>query len=136
MKLADYLLEAKTFYLATVADNKPSVRPIGGKPAFDETGFVLADDKIYFYTDSSKPMYRQMKGNPNIAMTFLVNSGFVRVAAKAVFEDNKDIKQRMLEENKSLTQLYKKDDAVFQVYTLEEVHAFLFVKGQAPIELN
>lgn len=60
-RLADYLQEAKTFYLATIEDHKPNVRPIGGKPALNEPGFVVADEKIYFYTDNSKPMYRQMK---------------------------------------------------------------------------
>ena len=134
-RLADYLQEAKTFYLATIEDHKPNVRPIGGKPALNEPGFVVADDKIYFYTDNSKPMYRQMKENPDIAMTFLVSSGFVRVTARAVFEDNMVIKRRMLEENPSLAQLYKADDSVFQVYTLQAVTAFLYVKGQAPIEL-
>jgi uncharacterized pyridoxamine 5'-phosphate oxidase family protein len=135
-KLSDYMLEAKTFYLATTADQKPSVRPIGGKPAFDEPGFVQAGDKIYFYTDSTKPMYRQMKENPDIALTFLVAAGFVRVSAKAAFEDNADIKRRMLDENKSLTQLYKEDDGIFQVYSLQDVKAFLYAKGQAPIELT
>ena len=135
-KLTDYLLEAKTFYLATVSDQKPSVRPIGGKPAFNEAGFVVANEKVYFYTDSSKPMYRQMKETPDIAMTFLVSSGFVRVAARAVFEDNMAIKRRMLEENPSLAPLYKADDPVFQVYTLQDVSAFLYTKGQAPIELT
>lgn len=135
-RLVDNLNEAKIFYLATVGDQKPSVRPIGGKPALNEKGFVEKDGKIYFYTDSRKPMYKQIQENSNIAMTFLVSAGFVRVAAKAVFEDNIEIKKEMLEENKSLTQMYQVDDEFFKVYYLSEIEAFLYAKGQAPIELS
>lgn len=134
-KLADYLLEAKTVYLATSVDNTPFVRPIGGKEVLGENGFVEKDGKIYFYTDNRKPMYKQIKDNPQVAITFMVKSGFIRVSAKAVFENNKEVKTAMLEENKSLTQLYSEDDNIFKVYYLSEMEAFLYSKGQAPLEL-
>lgn len=134
-RLVDYLCEAKTFYLATVADEKPGIRPIGGRPGLDEYGFIEMDGKLYFYTDNRKPMYKQLKKNPNVAITFMVSAGFVRVAAKAVFDDNVDVKKAMLNKNKTLTQLYSADDGFFQVYYLTDIEAFLYAKGQDPIEL-
>ncbi len=133
--LIDYMEEAKVFYMATAEDNKPAVRPIGGKPVLGENGFVVEDGKIYFYTDKRKSMYKQMTSNPDIAMTFIVADGFVRLNAKPVFDNNGGVKEKMLEENKSLTVLYSLEDEFFEVYYLDDVSAFLFAKGQEPRKL-
>ncbi len=85
-KLIDCMNEAKIFYLATSKDNKPSVRPIGGKPGFEGNGFVELDGKIYLYTDNRKSMYKQMVNNSDISMTFMVEKGFVRLVAQCVFD--------------------------------------------------
>ena len=135
-KLTDYMKEAKTLYMATVDGDKPGIRPIGGKPVLGENGFIELDDKIYFYTDNRKSMYKQMSANSSIAITFVVSAGFIRMTAKAVFDNNNDAKQIMLSENNSLTQLYKADDGFFEVYYLDNIDAYLYAKGQEPLKLN
>lgn len=135
-RLTGYLKEAKIFYLATSSDNKPSIRPIGGKPGFDGNGFVELDGKLYFYTDNRKSMYKQMVNNPYVAMTFLVSKGFVRVYAECVFDDNMDAKKAMLSENQILTNLYNANDDYFKVYYMKDVEAYLYSVGQEPVKLN
>ncbi len=135
-KLVDYLQEAKTCYLATIDNNKPQIRPIGGKPILSENGFIELDGKIYFYTDNRKPMFRQMNENPAIAITFIVADGFIRLTGEAAFNRNMEAKRILLSENKSLSQLYKFDDVFFEVYYLRGIEAYLYAKGQEPIRLD
>lgn len=134
-KLVDCMNEAKIFYMATSENDKPSVRPIGGKPGFDGNGFVELDGKIYLYTDNRKSMYKQMVNNPNIAMTFMVAKGFVRVGAECVFDGNIEAKKSILKENPILTNSYQADDEYFEVYYLKDVDAYLYSVGQAPEKL-
>lgn len=128
--------EAKVFYMATTEYNKPSIRPIGGKPGFDGNGFVELDGKVYLYTDNRKSMYNQMIKNPNIAMTFTVAKGFVKVAAECVFDGNIEAKKLMLSENPILTNTYQADDGFFEVYFLKDAEAYLYSMGQAPEKLG
>ena len=135
-RLYDYLNEAKTYFMATSENNRPSVRPVGGKPGFDGIGCVELDGKLYFYTDNRKSMYRQMIENPHIAITFMVPKGFVRVSAECVFEDNAAARRAILSENKILTNTYSEDDGFLEVYYIKDVDAYLYSMGQAPLKLD
>jgi len=135
MKLTDYLHESTIFYLATVENNKPKIRPIGGKPNFEGDGFVELEGKIYFYTDNSKEMFRQMKNQPEIGMTFTVSTGFVRIYGTAVFDGNKDAKQAILDENPILKSVYSAEDNLFEVFYLDNFEAYLYSPMQKPQKL-
>ena len=135
-KLTDYMKEAKTLYLATIDNGKPSIRPVGGKPTFNENGFIELGGRLYFYTDNRKSMYRQMSANPFIAITFVVSDGFIRLTAKAVFENNIDAKRMMINQNKSISELYSANDGFFEVYYIENIDAHLYAKGQERFKLS
>ncbi len=135
-KLVEYMKEAKIFYLATINGDKPSIRPIGGKPVLGEDGFVEVDEKVYFYTDTRKPMFKQMSENSSVAITFIVADGFIRLTANAVFDGNVEAKKRLIDENKSLTLLYSAEDEFFTTYYLSDIQAYLYAKGQEPLKLS
>jgi|GEM_PF-5871818 len=76
----------------------PSVRPIGGKPILAENGLVEHNNQLYFYTDNRKPVYKQMTDNASVAVAFIVADGSIRLMAKAVFDDNVEVKRMMISE--------------------------------------
>ncbi|MGD9909896.1 MAG: pyridoxamine 5'-phosphate oxidase family protein [Candidatus Izemoplasmatales bacterium] len=134
--LEQYLKEAKVFYLATMRETGPSNRPIGGKPGFEGDGFLKYEGKYYFYTDNRKLMYKELSNNPNIAMTFMVSGGYVRVFAAVEFIDNVELKEQFLNENPVLKQIYKADDQFFELYYLNEVNALLYAPMKEPMKLE
>jgi len=53
-------LRNKTFYLATIKDNMPMLRPFGAIMQFE--------NKLYFVTSTTKEVYKQIIKNPNICL--------------------------------------------------------------------
>jgi uncharacterized pyridoxamine 5'-phosphate oxidase family protein len=86
--------ENKLCYLATSEGDQPRVRALGFWFA-DETGF-------YFQTGSIKALYRQLLKNPKAEVCFYRPEGIIgtmlRVAGKAEFVDDRNLKEKVLEE--------------------------------------
>ena len=57
----NFLKEAKTYYLATIKDGKPAIRPLGT--------INIYNGKLYFQTGKKKDMSKEMIANPNIAIS-------------------------------------------------------------------
>ena len=59
----EFLKECGTYYLATIEDNKPRVRPFGT--------INLFEDKLYIQTGKSKKVYKQIEhGRPQDGRPF------------------------------------------------------------------
>jgi uncharacterized pyridoxamine 5'-phosphate oxidase family protein len=95
----NFLKESKTFYLATVEGDQPRVRPMG---------FVmLCQDRIYFSTDNTKPMYRQMSANPKIEICALGPGGsWLRLSGRVIFDTSEDTLAKALEESPMLKNMF------------------------------
>ena len=89
---------------------------------------------IYFSTTRNKPVYEQIKANPQVA--FCVSSkeyaNVISIYGKAVFDEDMGVKTRMINENPLLKDIYKTpgnpDLAVFYVVA-EEVENFISNEG-------
>lgn len=80
-------------FVATVAGDKPSLRPFGDP--------VLFDGKIYMLTHKSKQVYKEMQANPHICIVAYdePSNTWVRVRATAVDDsDNEDAKKAIISE--------------------------------------
>lgn len=80
-------------FVATVAGDKPSLRPFGDP--------VLFDGKIYMLTHKSKQVYEEMQANPHICIVAYdePSNTWVRVRATAVDDsDNEDAKKAIISE--------------------------------------
>ncbi|MDR1687143.1 MAG: pyridoxamine 5'-phosphate oxidase family protein [Clostridiales bacterium] len=91
-------------------------------------------NKVYFCTSSEKPVYAQIKANPNVSFcTHPSNfSPVLSINGKAVFADDMALKTRALDENPGIKGIYKTpDNPVFTLLYIEveEVETFSFAEG-------
>jgi len=91
-------------------------------------------NKVYFCTSNKKPVYKQIKANPNVSFcTYPANfTPVVSVNGKAVFVNDLSLKTRALDENPGIKGLYNTpDNPVFELFYIdvEEVETFSFTDG-------
>ena len=116
---------------ATVEGNKAS----DFSPRTRVFQYLFADgNKVYFCTNSEKPVYKQMTANPNVSFcTYPQNfAPVLSVNGKAVFVEDIALKTRALDENPPIKGIYKTaDNPVFKIFyiEIEEVETFSFEEG-------
>ena len=120
----EFLKDSKVFYLATVDNDKPRVRPFGA--------LNIYNDKLYIQTGKVKDVSKQMSINPNIEISAMNNGKWIRVEAKVVSDDSLDAKISMIDNNPELKSMYKADDPNTEVLYLTNVKATISSFTEAP----
>ncbi|MDR3353454.1 MAG: pyridoxamine 5'-phosphate oxidase family protein [Synergistaceae bacterium] len=119
-QVVSLLNEAGVFYLATVENRQPRVRPFG---------FVMEyDGRIYFTTGNKKNVYKQLQKNPKIEISaMLKNDRWIRVNGEAVFDGLADAKKKAFEIYPDFRKLYQSpDNPAFEVFYLKEPTAVIY----------
>ena len=114
-KVYYFLNDAQTYYLATVDEGKPRVRPFGT--------LLLHDGKLYIQTGKVKDVSRQISENPFVEICAYFNGTWIRIAAELKEDDSHDIKAAMLEKMPSLKGMYSADDDNMQMFYLKDATA-------------
>jgi uncharacterized pyridoxamine 5'-phosphate oxidase family protein len=97
--------------------------------------YLFADgNKVYFGTNSEKPVYAQLKANPNVSFcTYPQNfTPVVSVNGKINFVEDIKLKTRVLDENPSIKGIYQTpDNPIFKIFYIDvtEVETFSFADG-------
>jgi len=96
--------------------------------------YLFADGKkVYFCTNSEKPVYKQLQANPNASFCSIGNfTPVLSVNGKAVFVEDITLKTRALEENPMIKTIYNSpDNPIFKIFYIdvEEVETFSFDQG-------
>ena len=97
--------------------------------------YLFADEKkVYFCTNSEKPVYAQLKANPQVSFcTYPKNfSPVLSVNGKAVFVEDVGLKTRALDENPGIKGIYKSpDNPTFKIFYIEveEIETFSAAEG-------
>jgi uncharacterized pyridoxamine 5'-phosphate oxidase family protein len=97
--------------------------------------YLFADgNKVFFCTSSEKPVYKQLKANPNVSFcTYPADfNPVLSINGQAVFVDDLTLKIRALDENPPIKGIYNTpDNPVFQLFYIDvaEVDAFSFTEG-------
>jgi uncharacterized pyridoxamine 5'-phosphate oxidase family protein len=121
----DFLNKCGTYYLASLDGDAARVRPFGAVAEFE--------GRMYFCTNSTKDVYRQMKASPRIEIcAFDGEMKWLRLSGEAVFDDRAAAKANMLEVNPTLKELYDLEDGIFQVFYLENPVARYDAFGAEP----
>lgn len=120
----DFLKKCKTYYLATVENDQPRVRPFGTIDMFE--------DKLYIQTGKVKNVSKQMAQNPKIEICAFDGNSWIRIEAVAVNDDRIEAKQHMLDNYPTLQHMYKADDNNTQVLYLKDATATFYSFGQEP----
>jgi len=111
----EFLKKCKTYYLATVEEDKPRVRPFGTVDIYE--------GKLYIQTGKIKEVSKQIGINPNIEICAFDGNEWLRVKATAVNDDRIEVKEHMLDAYPKLKGMYDAKDNNTQVLYLKNVTA-------------
>lgn len=107
------------FFISTVEDDKPKVRPFGATCFFNNS--------IYICTSKTKDVYKQMIKNPNVEIAGVYmgqDEAWLRIQATVVEDNDDGPRTTMMRNNPGLRQIYSLDDGKFVVFRLENVKAY------------
>ena len=97
--------------------------------------YLFADEnKIYFCTSGEKPVYSQLKSNPNVSFCTYPKdfNPVLSVNGKAVFVEDISLKTRALDENPMINGIYETpENPIFKIFYIEaeEIETFSFTEG-------
>ncbi len=120
----EFLKKAGTFYIATIDEDKPRVRPFGVVNIFE--------DKLYVQTGKIKNVSKQIEKNNNVEICTFLNGKWIRVSGKLIRDDRLDAKISMLEANPSLKSMYRADDDNTEVLYFEDATATIYSFTEEP----
>lgn len=117
----DFIKANPIFHIATVDGAKARVRPFG---------FIMKrNDTLYFCTNKTKDVYKQLKQNPDIEISDMgSNSTWLRIRGRIAFDETRESKAEAFEHMPDLLRIYPKgaDDEMFVTFYFTEAAATLF----------
>lgn len=120
-KVFDLLKEYGVFYVATVNNGLPAVRPFGAVMEYN--------GELYLATANFKDVYKQLKAEKNVqlAATKAASMDWLRITGRAEEVHELAIKEKMLEACPVLVDLFKSaDNEVFAVFCIKDMHAVAY----------
>lgn len=114
-RVCDFLKAAQVYYLATVENGQPRVRPFGTAHIFE--------GKLYIQTNKNKPVSRQLQDNPKAELCAFHEGVWLRIAAELVEDDRLEAKKSMLDDYTGLRSMYNETDPHMQVLYLKNAVA-------------
>ena len=124
-KVVEELKKVKVFYIATVDNDQPRVRPFSSVAEFEGNAYICCGNH--------KEIYKQLSDNPKLELCGMYDGGtWLRVSAVAVEDDRVEVQQTVLDDPTGPKQLYKAGDGRFVTYKLTEVKALKYNFYAAP----
>ena len=123
-RVCDFLKEAGVYYLATVEDDQPRVRPFGTAHIFE--------DKLYIQTGKVKPCAKQLLANPKAELCAFHNGAWVRIACELVEDDRVEARKSMLDAYPNLRGMYDENDGNTLVLYMKNATATFASFGGVP----
>lgn len=115
-RIGEWIDEAGLYLVATEDGDQPKCRPM-------RAHFVVGD-RIYFATGRFKSVYKQMSANPKVEIVSVKAGQFLRYWGKAVFEDNYDMAEAILDKVPQMRKVYTMEgDMTLEVFHLESAVA-------------
>ena len=114
-KVYQFLDEAGLYYLATVDEDQPRVRPFGT--------ILLMNDRLYIQTGKIKDVSKQIAANPKVEICAFKDGTWLRVAGELVNDDDHDVKVAMLDKMPDLKAMYSADDDNMQMLYFKDAVA-------------
>ncbi len=121
----DFLKSCGTFYLATVENGEPRVRPFGAVCEFD--------GKLYFVTNNQNDDYNQMKADGYVEICGMSKGKWMRVRGTVSEDLRREARVAMMDANeKALSSMYTVDDNLMTVFFFEQGEATLYSFTDSP----
>ena len=118
----EYLTECGMFFFSTVKDGAPVTRPLGSH--------MMRDGELYFGVGTFKDVYAQMTADPNVYVCAAKHdkSGWLRISAKAVFDDDPTLVDACFQMMPEMKKIYDANGWKMGIFHLENATA-TFVEG-------
>lgn len=128
-RIVEELKKVKVFYVATVDEDEPRVRPFSSVSEFEGHAYICSGRK--------KEVYKQLSNNPHVELCGMYeDGGWLRVKA-TVEEDNRiEAEQAVLDDPTGPSQLYKAGDGNFVVFKLTNIKALKYSFVTAPEKIK
>ena len=112
-----YLKECGAFFIATVDEDQPHVRPFGVAE--------IIDGCLYIITGKVKDVYKQIDKNGKFEICALKKSGteWLRLSGMLVEDETIGVKQTLLDRHPELQSMYKADDANMAIFSITNATA-------------
>ena len=123
-RVCDFLKKAEVYYLATVEEDQPRVRPFGTIHIFE--------GKLYIQTGKVKPTSHQLAANPKAEICAFFDGAWIRVSCELVEDDRLEAKKSMLDAYPNLRGMYDENDGNTQVFYMKNATATFCAFGKAP----
>lgn len=120
----EFLKQCETYYIATVENNQPRVRPFGTVNIFE--------NKLYIETGKVKNVSKQLHANPKTEICGMLGGKWIRVEATLVEDARIEAKQSMLDAYPELQSMYKADDGNTEVWFLKDAKATIYSFSEQP----
>lgn len=120
----EFLINCNHYFLATIENNRPKVRPFGS--------LIKFENRIYIQTNARKKVSAQMKANPQIEISGVSGSKWIRISANAILDPEIEPQIAMLEAIPSLQKLYRPGDGILEVFYLSDAEASICSFDEAP----
>ena len=101
-EIVKFLKECGFYFIATVEDGKPKVRPFGTSEIFE--------NKLYIQTGKKKDVYKQIVKNPYVEISAFKDGKWLRLSGKLAPDDRVEAKKDMLDKNPMLRNMYNEND--------------------------
>lgn len=123
-EVLDFIKKCGTYYLATVEDGQPRVRPFGT--------INLFEGKLYIQTGKKKDVSRQIQKNPKVELCCFNGQEWLRLAGELVRDDRIEPKEDMLNNYPSLKNMYSATDDNTEVLYFKNATATICSFAAAP----
>lgn len=128
-KVVEELKKVGVFYIATIENDQPRVRPFSSVAEFE--------GNVYICCGNHKEIYKQISANPKIELCGMYDGGtWLRVSAVAVEDNRVEVQQTVLDDPTGPKQLYKAGDGRFVTYRLTEIKALKYNFYAAPEKIK
>lgn len=123
-EVRNFLKESEVYYLATIEDNKPKVRPFGTAEIFE--------NHLYIQTGAKKDVYKQIMANPYVEICAFKDGKWLRLSGKLTRDDRYIARKDMLDKNPSLRSMYDENDGNSEVLYFTDAVATFYSFTEEP----
>lgn len=123
-RVCDFLKECKTYYLATVENDQPRVRPFGTVNIFE--------GKLYIQTGKAKPVSKQISKSPKVEICAFNGEKWLRLSGELQEDDRFEAKKSMLDAYPELRGMYDENDGNTEVLYFRDATAVFSSFTNAP----
>lgn len=127
-EIYEFLKKCGTYYIATVENNEPKIRPFGTIDIYDNC--------LTIQTGKVKEVSKQIHNNPNIQICAFDGKTWIRLKAKAIEDERIEAAKHMLDAYPSLQGMYKPGDGNNEIFKLTEVTATFYSFTSEPKVIN